>query len=511
MQLSRQRHATPRLVASDGGFLAAPASPPIGHSNPPRGERAGAVEARIHSPLLDGRSLVDDLISWAIEFVDESFFVSPGVPLLPWQEWLLRDALCVDENDELVRKTVLGIVARQNGKTHMVRLLSAYLMATRPAFQIVGMAQKLLLAKTTWEGVCEIFEFSPKLKGMIQTKRQTNGEQALILTNRSRYSVLAATRRARGFTANMVYIDELREVNLEAWESVQPFLKTTSGQLWATSNAGDLSSEALNELRSSIIAYPDERRAIYEWSAPERAALTDRDGWAMANPSLGWLFEESAIEDSLATMSQSGFRTETLCQFVMALQPAIPMESVEECLTDSFEIPTGAQTWFAVDATPDSKRADLVLTCLLDDGTLGMRLLRSWSHVGAVDDQSVADEIAQLALDYRPRLIAYNAYAAPGIGDRLTRLGHQTKNITGAEFAQACDQLLSAVVHGRVRIESAKDVLEHFAHAVAKPTADGGWRLYRRESGGYISITCAAAMAVSLGSVPKTTPLVMSA
>jgi phage terminase large subunit-like protein len=306
----------------------------------------------------------------------------------------------------------------------------------------------------------------------------------------------------------MVYIDELREIGLEAWESVQPFLKTTQGQLWATSNAGDITSEALNELRSSIIAYPDERRAIYEWSAPEKAPITDRAGWAMANPSLGWLFEETAIEDSLATMSQGGFRTETLCQFVTALNPAIPMEEYEECAGTPTVEPSSAQCWFAVDATPDSKRADLVVT--IEGERTILAPLRSWTHDGAVDDQKIADEIAALALKWRPRLIGYNAYAAPGIGSRLTLLGHPTKNITGVEFAQACDQLLSAVVHKRLIHPNDPTMTQHFAHSVAKPTADGGWRLYRRESGGYISLACASAMAISLASVPRTSPMVMA-
>jgi phage terminase large subunit-like protein len=136
--------------------------------------------------------------------------------------------------------------------------------------------------------------------------------------------------------------------------------------------------------------------------------------------------------------------------------------------------------------------------------------LKSWTHDGAVDDQRIADEIAALAQQWRPRLIGYNAYAAPGIGDRLTRLGHPTKNITGVEFAQACDQLLSAVVHQRLVHPGDPTMLQHFAHSVAKPTADGGWRLYRRESGGYISMACAAAMAISLASVPRTSPMIMA-
>lgn len=528
LQLGRQKAAQPRLVASGGvgPFLGEPSLPPVGRSlSLPESEPVrqtsselepvvyGSVEPRIHSQLLGGKSEFDEMLAWLTEFIDEQFW-PPGSdsPLLPWQAWLLRDALTVDDAGEFVRKSILTIVARQQGKTHMVKLLIAYLMCTRPGFRVVGTAQKLTLAKQTWEDVCELFEFSPKLKGLVKGEpRRANGQEALTLLNRSKYSIIAATRRARGFTAEMLFVDELREIPPDAWEAIQPFLTTTGGQLWATSNAGDSTSETLNEIRANLIAYPDRGSAIYEWSAPDKAKIDDREAWRMASPSMGYLpkVNYAMLENALrSSTSQNHFRAERLCQFVLSLDPAIPMDSYEDCAADVTAAPSAAQCWFAIDATPDSKRADLVVA--IEGERITLAPLRSWTHEGAVDDQRIADEIAALAQEWRPRLIGYNAYAAPGIGDRLQRLGHPVKNITGVEFAQACDQLLSAVVHQRIQHPNDPTMLQHFAHSVAKPTADGGWRLYRRESGGYISMACASAMAVSLASVPRTTPLIMA-
>ena len=99
---------------------------------------------------------------------------------------------------------------------------------------------------------------------------------------------------------------------------------------------------------------------------------------------------------------------------------------------------------------------------------------------------------------------------------------YQTGNVSALEQAQsvlqkndnlpkACDDLLSAIVHGRAVHNNGEELVLHFAHAVAKPASDGGWRMVRRESGGYITIACAAAMAVSAAVEPRAVPLIMSA
>ena len=310
----------------------------------------------------------------------------------------------------------------------------------------------------------------------------------------------------------MIYVDELREISADAWESLQPFVTTTGGQIWATSNAGDITSEALNNLRANILASPSDRYALYEWSAPEKASITDRAGWAMANPALGHLFEVQVLEDSLQTMTPGAFRTERMCQFVTALNPAIPMEALEECGDPTLRIEPslGRVCYFAIDQTNDSKRADLIVAQVLDDGKIGWRLLQSWTHTGAVDDTTITADIIQHINVWRPREIGYNQYAAGNIAQRLAGLGHIMRNVTGAAFSQACDELLSAVVHGRIVHDSGPDLVQHFAHSVAKPAGDGGWRFARRESGGYISIACAAAIATHMAVAPQSSPMIVA-
>ncbi len=46
-----------------------------------------------------------------------------GLPLIPWQRWVLDDLLAVDDAHTWRKKTALILVARQNGKTHLARML----------------------------------------------------------------------------------------------------------------------------------------------------------------------------------------------------------------------------------------------------------------------------------------------------------------------------------------------------------------------------------------------------
>ena len=73
----------------------------------------GAIKARLHSPLLKGKTRADEVAKMADDL---------GMPLLPWQKWVLDDMMRVDAKGNYIRKTSLLLVARQNGKSHLGRM-----------------------------------------------------------------------------------------------------------------------------------------------------------------------------------------------------------------------------------------------------------------------------------------------------------------------------------------------------------------------------------------------------
>ncbi len=74
----------------------------------------GATKPRLQSIPLKGQTKLQD-VKDLCEIIQ--------MPLLPWQEHVLKDMLTVSKDGSWVRKTNLLLIARQNGKTHLARML----------------------------------------------------------------------------------------------------------------------------------------------------------------------------------------------------------------------------------------------------------------------------------------------------------------------------------------------------------------------------------------------------
>ncbi len=232
------------------------------------------------------------------------------------------------------------LVARQNGKSTLMQVLTLWRMYAEGAPLVIGTAQSLDIAEEQWLGAVELAEDIPELAEHIEHVDKTNGKKALRLTTGERYKVAAASRKGgRGLSGDLVLLDELREhQNWQAWSAVT---KTTMArrmaQIWAASNAGDLASVVLRHLRSlahRALGYPDgedgmvelppvddeddpdDSLGIFEWSAGPERTVRDREGYCEANPSLGYTVDIRSITAAASTDPEWVFRTEVLCQFV---------------------------------------------------------------------------------------------------------------------------------------------------------------------------------------------------
>jgi phage terminase large subunit-like protein len=86
----------------------------------------------------------------------------------------------------------------------------------------------------------------------------------------------------------LLYVDELREIDEATWAAVTPITRARpNAQVFWTSNAGDLTSNVLNEQRRRALTFTSDRMGYYEYSAPAGSAVDDVEAWKMANPALG--------------------------------------------------------------------------------------------------------------------------------------------------------------------------------------------------------------------------------
>lgn len=357
------------------------------------------------------------------------------VALLPWQRWWLIHAfeLSLDVHPITGRRrlrfrTLLTLIARQQGKSWIMRVVALWALYVRRVGLVLGAAQSLDIAREAWLGAVEMAQSSPETAAEIPAQggiRLTNGEQCLTLSDGQRYRITAATRGAgRGLSVDVLLLDELREHrDYLAWAALS---KTTLARpealICAVSNAGDDQSVVLNDLRARAIdalarchaeqlvpagsdgaelldpAGPDPSGGLFlaEYSAPERAMLDDPAGWCQAMPGLnidvvgprGWQpapITTEAVLGFLATDPPNVFRTELLCIRVGALDTAFDPVEWAACADSSFSLRAARdRIAVCVDVSLDGEHVTACGAVALPDGRAGVAVLGAWSGRSAV-------------------------------------------------------------------------------------------------------------------------------
>jgi phage terminase large subunit-like protein len=456
----------------------------------------GSTEPRIHTPLLKGKSRAQEVSDLADKI---------GLPLIPWQQWVLDDLLSVDDENNWRKKTALVLVARQNGKTHLARMLILSHLFLWGSKNVLGMSSNRNMALDTFRQVAFTIEDNQFLKDQVRQIRLANGQESISLLNGARYEIAAATRDApRGKTADFLYIDELREWTEEAFTAALPTTRARPNAMTLmTSNAGDGFSTVLNDLRERCLSYPPENLGFYEYSAPQHCKINDKKAWALANPALGHLITEQTLEESVSTNSIEATRTEMLCQWIDSAVSPWVYGSIEQCSDSGLEIPVGPQTIMAFDVAPTRRSGALVMG-QMKDGKIAVGLAQLWHSDIAIDEIKMASDINEWARKYHPTTICYDKYATQTIATRLEQSGWRMVDVSGQAFYQACSDLADGLANSRVVHSGQAELVQHLNNCAAK-TNDAGWRIIRRKSAGDVTAAISLAMVVSQLTKPQQT------
>jgi len=423
-----------------------------------------------------------------VEFAEQVL----GFDLMPWQRWLLIHALETRADGRFRFRTVLVLVARQNGKTTLVEVKNLWKMFVLRVPLVIGTAQNLDISEESWDKAVEIVESVPDLAAEVAHVDRTNGKKALRLTSGSRWKIAAASRKGgRGLSGDDVNLDELREHH--TWESWGAVTKTTmarrKAQIWAYSNAGDDRSVVLNDLREKAIAAladPESSLGIMEWSAPDDCPIDDIAGLRQANPALGYPqgITMDALLSAMETDPEPVFRTECMCQRVPDLTPSkIPITAWVKC------------------ADPRSKMVGgLVLTWELswnrEFGAIGVAGYRADGipHVELVDYRAGPDyipgRIGELTAKHQIAAVVFNP-GGPGasmlteVTDRLP-VKLEPKGMTARDQANACGRIYDAATTGAMRHLGDDRLLEALRKSATRPLVDA-WAWDMRTSTGEIS------------------------
>lgn len=460
-------------------------------------ELVGCETPRLFTPPLRELTPETSLGFRCIAFAEEIL----GLRLDPWQKWFVVHALEVDPLGRFRFRTLLLLVARQNGKTEAVKALCLWLMFTGRAHMVVGSAQNLGIARTAWESCCDYARSVPaNLDVQVAKVRMDNNDPHLLLTNGARYQIAASTEdAARGIPGvDVLVMDELRtHRDFRAWGALSKItMARPQAMRIAMSNAGSDESVVLNTLRDRALAGTSPRLGLFEWSAPDGCDLDDPAAIAQANPSLGYgRHTMDAVQDALDTDPAAVFRTEVLCQRVRSLETAIDPEAWASCEDATASLSqrdgeTGEE--FAerrktlrlvacLDVALDGAHATLALAAPMPDGRVRVEIAAAWTDTGALRDQ-----LPELLVRIRPRLLGWfpagpAAAVATTLKDKRTLPDRRVKfeEIKGGMVSAACMGLADLAKTRRI-LHPGDPLLDAQVINAGRVVVVDGWRFTRK-------------------------------
>jgi hypothetical protein len=397
----------------------------------------GSETPRLWTPPL--RELTPET-SWGFDFID--FCAAIGWELDPWQQWLAKHVGEMLEDGRPRFRTVLIIIARQNGKTVFARLLTLFWMYVLNVGNIVATNTNRGYAKKSWEQTRAMAKASSELQDMQlpEELRLTTGEEAWNVGTSSYMFAAANGAAGRSLTVARALLDEVRELkNFEAWDALTNATNAVRGaQVFAISNQGDAMSVVLDFLREGALSYldtgqGDERTGIFEWSSPTGSSPTDLRALAMSNPDLGGRIDPDvllgAAKKAVAAGGEAltGFLTEIMCHRVDLLDAAIEPEHWRKCVTlNPIDLAEHRRkTALCFDVALDGSHATLVAAARID-GRVHVEVVESWQGAGCAS--SMRRELPALVARIRPSVVAWfpNGPAAAVAAEVRTAGGTRT-------------------------------------------------------------------------------------
>lgn len=244
----------------------------------------------------------------------------------PWQRLVLNDWLMMHGGKWSSLTAALSL-SRQNGKNALMEIRELYGMVAlgerflHSAHQVkTAQAHFRRLKYFFGDRADDPYARFPELNALVQTVRSVNGQEAIFLRNGGSVELIARSKSSgRGFTVDVLVMDEAQELSEDALEALMPTTAAApSGNpqwIFAGTPPGPSADGAVfGRIRADALSGRAVRLAYHEWSVEGRDVdLDDRVLWRMTNPALdAGRLQESVIEGERARFSDEGFARERL-------------------------------------------------------------------------------------------------------------------------------------------------------------------------------------------------------
>jgi phage terminase large subunit-like protein len=361
-----------------------------------------------------------------------------------WQKMTAYRLLEVDEDGELVWRNVLLTMARQVGKSWLIRAIILWRIQQGERWSedqaIMHCAHRMATAIEVWR---------PGQRWALEQGwhvRVTNGEQMVEEPGGGRWLVRAATDGlAVGFALSCLVVDEAWQIARSTVEAADPALtESVSPQLWLVSTAGDAASDLFASYRDKALGELEApgNTLIVEWSAPKAMAIDDPAAWRMASPH--WSDKrEAEVIDKLGKMERLEFVQQYLCQWIDLARNRKEDPSTAVLVEDEWEalngyVPAPGAPLVAAVESYFGEGCSVALSAPLSDGRVGVSVsthpdlsaaarVVAAAHVGTIlVGKSLAPDPAFAAMTVKP-MMARSSWVATTLR-RLVNEGAITHN-----------------------------------------------------------------------------------
>ena len=486
------------------------------------------------NPLGRGQSVCDFIEHYCL--VPEGAAVGRPMRLLPFQVRFIKE---VYDNPRRTSRAYLS-VARKNGKSALIAaILLAHICGpeARLNSQIISGARSRDQAALVFKLAEKMVRLNPELSEVVRII--PSSKSLLGYAKNVEYRAISAEAgTAHGLSPVLAILDEVGQIRgpqdsfVEAIETAQgahedPLLIAISTQ---AAEPGDLFSTWLDDAAASA----DPRIICHLYSAPEGAALTDREAWAAANPALGHFRHLADVEHFAEQAARMPAKEQTFRW--LFLNQRIETDSVFltrrewEANGGEPQYEHGDVCYAGLDLSQSRDLTALVLVFPKGDGSfdvaprfyLPAQGLKDksdseripyalWASQGflhthpgnVIQPGLIAEELMQIASDYDLRLVAFDRwhinYLRRELNDRgadlpMTPFGQGYK-----DMAPALDKVERLVAEHKLR-HGGHPVLGMCAGgAVVEQDAAGNRKLHKGKS--YSKIDGMVALAMALGSM----------
>lgn len=421
-----------------------------------------------------------------------------GLRLDDWQALVLDDWLASGP-DGLWAHSRAGLsVPRQNGKNAILEARELYGMAVIGE-RFLHTAHEVKTARKAFLRLLGYFDNPrkyPDLAARVAEIRRTNGQEAIVLHNGGQIEFVARSKgSARGFTVDVIVLDEAQELADEALEALRSTNATGpqgnpqiiyTGTPPSPKNDG----EVFTRFRSGALAGQAERTCWHEWSAAPDMGLDDEATVAQANPAYGIRLTAKTVRDEREDISEEGFARERL-----GVWEDVSTSAVIDAATWARCADMGSQVRdrlaLAVDVQPDRTSGSVAVAGQRQDGRWHVEVIDNRNNVGWI-----VERVAGIYKRQRIRTVVIDRRGpAASLVEPLEQKGLRVTTTDASAMAASCAAFYDAVMEDRLR-HLDTPVLNSALAVARKRSLGDSWAWHRKNAAADITPLVACTLAL---------------